>query len=132
DAFGHVPVLSGLAGGLLSVEVSSAPRPLPPRQTALGQSPWSGMSGGPVVADGLLLGVVTEHAPRAGSSAITATPLTALEADPAHPGWGPGVPNPRAWWVRMGVADATKLKQLPARRGGQEPAYWATVQEIRQ
>ena len=32
DAVGHVPVLSGLAGGLLSVQVSSAPRPLPPAQ----------------------------------------------------------------------------------------------------
>ena len=90
DALGQVPVLSGLAGGLLSVQVSSSPRPLPPAQVALGDSPWSGMSGGPVVADGLLLGVVTEHAPRAGSSAITATPLTALEADPAHPGLGAG------------------------------------------
>ena len=30
DAVGHVPVLSGLAGGLLTVEVSTAPRPLPP------------------------------------------------------------------------------------------------------
>ena len=47
DAFGHVPVLSGLAGGLLSVQVSSAPRPLPPGQTALGESQWSGMSGCP-------------------------------------------------------------------------------------
>ena len=56
DAFGHVPVLSGLAGGLLSVQVSSAPRPLPPEQTALGESEWSGMSGGPVVAGGLPAG----------------------------------------------------------------------------
>jgi hypothetical protein len=70
DAFGLVPVLSGLAKGLLSE--------------------WSGMSGGPVVADGLLLGVVTEHAPRVGPSEIMATPLTALEADPAHPWLGAG------------------------------------------
>jgi Trypsin-like peptidase domain len=90
DAFGHVPVLSFLATGLLSVQVSSAPRELPPEQTKLGESEWSGMSGGPVVAGGLLLGVVTEQAPRAGPAAITATPLTALEADPARPGWGPG------------------------------------------
>jgi WD40 repeat protein len=131
DAFGYVPVLSGLAGGLLSVQVSSCPRPLPPARVALGDSPWSGMSGGPVVADGLLLAVVTEHAPRAGSSAITATPLTALEADPVHPGWGPGVADPGAWWDRLGVADATKLKRLPVRRGQPERTYWATVREIR-
>ena len=40
DAFGHVPVLSGLAGGLLSVQVSSAPRPLP-----LGRPHWESRSG---------------------------------------------------------------------------------------
>ena len=128
DAVGHVPVLSGLAGGLLSVQVSSAPRPLPPAQTALGDSPWSGMSGGPVVADGLLLGVVTEHAPREGSSAITATPLTALEADPAHPGWGPGVADPGAWWARLGVSGAAGADSGCRFRGRRaEPAYWATV-----
>jgi hypothetical protein len=132
DAVGQVPVLSGLAGGLLSVQVSSCPQPLPPGRVALRDSPWSGMSGGPVVADGLLLGVVTEHAPRAGSSAITATPLTALEADPAHPGWGPGVADPDAWWARLGVADAKALKRLPAVSGRDRPAYWATLQEIRQ
>ena len=40
DAFGHVPVLSGLAGGLLSVQVTSAPRPLPP-----GRPRWGSRSG---------------------------------------------------------------------------------------
>ena len=132
DAFGHVPVLSGLAGGLLSVQVSSAPRPLPPEQTALEESQWSGMSGGPVVAGGLLLGVVTEHAPREGDSAITATPLTALEADPAHAGWGPGVANPGSWWARLGVAGADALQRLPTPRRQAEPAYWATVRDIHQ
>ncbi len=131
DAFGYVPVLSGLAAGLLSVQVSSAPEPLPPARAGLGDSPWSGMSGGPVVADGLLLGVVTEHAPRAGSSAITATPLTALEADPAHPGWGPGVTDPGAWWARLGVTGKGSLKRIPSASGRARPAYWATVQEIR-
>src|ERR1700722_3413090 len=67
DAYGHVPVLSGLVGGLLSVQVSSAPLALPPAQVALEDSPWSGISGGPVVADGYLLAVVTEHATRAGA-----------------------------------------------------------------
>ena len=130
DAFGHVPVLSGLAGGLLSVQVSDAPRPLPPGQTALGRSQWSGMSGAPVVAGGLLLGVVTEHAPRAGDSAITATPLTALEADPAHPGWGPGVADPGAWWARLGCSGVDALRRLPAPPVRTQPAYRATVRDI--
>jgi WD40 repeat protein len=132
DAFGRLPVLSGLAGGLLSVQVSSAPRPLPPGQTALGESQWSGMSGAPVVADGLLLGVVTEHAPRQGDSAITATPLTVLDADPSHPGWGPGVANPVEWWARLGGSSSAALRRLPAPPRRAEPAYWATVRDIHQ
>ena len=83
DAIGIVPMLSKLAAGLLSVQVSNSPRPLPPEDKSLAESEWSGMSGGPVVAAGRLLGVVTEHAPREGPSAITAVPLTALEPDPA-------------------------------------------------
>ena len=82
DAIGVVPVLSNLAAGLLSVQVTVAPRELPPEETALAASEWSGMSGAPVFAGGCLLGVVTEHAPREGPSAITAVPLTALQADP--------------------------------------------------
>ena len=130
DAIGEVPVLSGLAGGLLSVQVSSAPRELPPASVALDESPWQGMSGAPVLVEGRLLGVVTEHAPREGPSAITVTPLTALEADPAHPGWGPGVADPKQWWERLGVRGIGALRRLPARRERREPAYWATVREI--
>jgi tetratricopeptide (TPR) repeat protein len=113
DAIGTVPVLSHLARGLLSVLVTQRPRPLPDEQYALGQSEWSGMSGGPVVVDGMLLGVVDEHAPREGSSAITAIPLTALEPDPAHPGWGAGVSDPSAWWARLGVTGVTGLTLVP-------------------
>jgi hypothetical protein len=132
DAIGHVPVLSRLAGGLLSVQVSSSPRPLPAAEVAVGDSEWSGMSGAPVVADGRLLGVVTEHAPREGASSVTATPLTALEADPAHPLWGPGVADPSAWWARLGVSGVRALPRLPARSQRAEPPYWATVREIHQ
>ena len=123
DAVGHVPVLSGLAG-LLTVEVSTAPRPLPPEVTGLGDSEWSGMSGGPVVADGLLLAVVTEQAPRACPSAITATPLTALEADPGHPRWGPGrdspqrVVGPARRSRRPGPAEAAGLQRARGQPAG--------------
>ena len=130
DACGYVPVLSGLAGGLLSVQVSSVTRELPQEQVTLGDSQWSGMSGGPLVAEGSLLGVVTEHVRRAGPSSITVTPLTALEADPAHPGWGSGVADPGAWWDRLGVSGVDRLALLPARRQRMEPAYRATVREI--
>jgi hypothetical protein len=114
----------------LSVLVSISPRPLPAEQTSLAESEWSGMSGAPVVAGGRLLGVVVEHAPREGPSAITAVPLTALELDPAHPEWGPGVEDPAAWWARLGVTGLSDLQRLPALPERPKPAYWATVREL--
>lgn len=131
DAYGHVSVLSKLASGLLTLQVSSAPRPLPPADASLGKSEWSGMSGAPVVAEGCLLGVVIEHAPREGPSAITIAPLSMLEPDPAHPGWGPGVKDPFSWWVRLGAQGIDTLRLLPPRRVRSEPAYRATLREIR-
>ena len=130
DAYGHVPVLSRLVDGLLTVQVSSSPRPLPPGKATLGESEWSGMSGAPVVVDGCLLGIVTEHAPRQGPSAITATPLSFLEADPAHPGWGSGVGNAAQWWARLGVSSITELQRVPASTLPLETAYRATVREV--
>jgi WD40 repeat protein len=126
--YGRIPVLSKLARGLLSVAVSDPPRPLPAAERTLAESEWSGMSGGPVVAAGYLLGVVTEHAPREGPGFITATPLSALEADPKHPGWGAGVRDPAAWWARMGTSGVSALELLPRQP---EPAYRATIRQIR-
>ena len=114
DAIGVIPVLSKLKTGLLSVQVMVSPRGLPPEETALGASEWSGMSGAPVVVGGYLLGVVTEHAPREGPSAIMAVPLTALQADPAHEQWGPGVADPGAWWSRLGVGGIERLAAATA------------------
>jgi Trypsin-like peptidase domain len=134
-AAGYVPVLSGLAGGLLSLVVSNAPRPLPPAGLTLGASEWSGMSGAPLFAAGRLIGVVTEHASRQGSSTITATPLTALEHDPGRPLWGPGVANAPDWWRQLGVSAETGaegLPRLPGARGRPRPHYLATVQAIHQ
>lgn len=130
DAYGHVSVLSKLASGLLTLHVSHAPRPLP-EAGALNQSEWAGMSGAPVVAEGHLLGVVSAHAPREGPSAITIVPLSGLEADPAHPGWGPGVKDPASWWRRLGAKGMSTLRRLPRDRVRQEPAYRSTVREIR-
>ena len=113
DAIGTVPVLSHLARGLLSVLVTQCPRPLPDERYTLGESEWSGMSGGPLVVEGMLLGVVNEHAPREGSQAISAIPLTALEPDPAHPGWGTGVADPAAWWTQLGIAGIADLNVVP-------------------
>jgi WD40 repeat protein len=128
DAYGYIPALSKLSSGLLTLQVTSSPRPLP-RDIALGESEWSGLSGAPVVTDGRLLGVVSEHASREGPAALTVTPLSSLEGNPSHPGWGSGVSNTAEWWHRLGVRGVAALTRVPQPRP--EPAYWATVREIR-
>lgn len=128
DACGEIPVLSQMARGLLSVVVSIAPRPLPAEEHGLVGSAWSGMSGAPVVAGGRLLGVVSEHAPREGAQALTAVPLSSLEADPDHPRWGPGVADPAAWWARLGRTG--ELRRVPTSDARRLPAYWETVREL--
>lgn len=133
-AAGHVPTVSGLAGGLLSLVTSSTPRPLPPADVALGKSEWAGMSGAPLFAVGRLIGAVTEHAARQGPGTITVTPLTALEPDPGEPNWGPGVANAAAWWTRLGNGRAYRngLEVLPAVRKRPPPDYLASVQTVHQ
>ena len=64
DAFGHVPVLSGLAGGLLSVQVSSAPRPLPPGPRPL-----------PADTPGMVLALVVEPDCNSAHSGLLADTL---------------------------------------------------------
>jgi trypsin-like peptidase len=128
DAIGVVPVLSGLATGLLSVQVTVAPRPLPPQEDKLVDSPWQGMSGAPVFAAGRLLGVVTEHAPREGPSMVTAVPLTALQANPEHERWGCGVADPVAWWRRLGVGDVGDLPRLPL--AGMAGGCWCGIRPL--
>ena len=113
QADGRVLTGSHLMRGLLDLQVSIAPRDLPDAQTRLADSPWSGMSGAPVLASGHLIGVVCEHAPRAGASSITVTPLTALNPDREHPQWGPGVQDPHTWWSRLCATGAEDLQLLP-------------------
>ena len=45
QVWGMILPAENLVGGLLSLQVTSAPRALPPQQEALGQSQWQGMSG---------------------------------------------------------------------------------------
>jgi len=126
QAIGVIAALSKFAHGLLSMVVSIEPAALDPERARSGESPWSGMSGGPVVAEERLLGVVFEHSLAEGSSAITVVPLTALEADPAHPLWGPGVPNPAMWWQRLAVGGPADLLPVPTPTPTPETAQMRT------
>lgn len=102
-----------LATGLASIQVRDSPQALPPEDRTLAESAWSGMSGGPVISDGRLLGVVIEHAPREGQSTITMAPISLLERRRDYPQWGAGVADPGAWWRRLGVAGVDDLVVLP-------------------
>lgn len=103
---GTIPPLSGLRSNLLTLQVTATPRPLP-EASLDDDSEWAGMSGAAVFAGEWLLGVVTEHTPAQGSSAITVTPLDAL-LDPHR--------SPRhvsQWWRRLGVRDPGALPLVP-------------------
>jgi hypothetical protein len=113
QAVGAIAALSNFTRGLLGMVVSLEPAELDSRRAGPGESPWSGMSGGPVVAEDRLIGVVVAHSLAEGSSSITVLPVTALEANPAHPLWGPGVPDPAAWWRRLAVGGPADLHLLP-------------------
>jgi len=126
QAWGRIPVHSMRISGLLLLEVSSAPRDLP--KHSLAGSEWSGMSGAPVIADGCLVGAVTEHEPMKGTSTITVTPLTALAPDHRFPAWGTGVRDPSAWWRKLGADGEDALMPLPRPR--HEPHYLSVVREI--
>ena len=122
QVWGMILPAENLVGGLLSLHVTSAPRALPPQQEALGESQWSGMSGAAVLAGERLIGVVSEHAPRRGDSTITVTPLASLDRLPAAAA--------AQWWAHL-AADPGRLVMLPARRERAEPAYRATLRQLR-
>jgi hypothetical protein len=116
QVLGHIPPLSGLAEGLLSLEVTATPRPLPGDVTALAESEWSGMSGAAVFAPDpsrnggeVLVGVVAEHSPRRGQQNITVLPFDRL-TDRAT-----GPRNAEEWWRRLGVADPVNLPTISGR-----------------
>ncbi|MFJ4620773.1 trypsin-like peptidase domain-containing protein [Streptomyces sp. NPDC088812] len=136
QVIGCIAPLSKLTRGLLSMVVSMEPAAPGSGRVQAGESPWAGMSGGPVVAEECLLGVVVEHAPAEGTSAITVVPLTALEADPDRPRWGPGVADPGAWWRRFAVEGPADLRPVPTPQPGSghaqesRSAYTAQVERI--
>jgi len=120
---GVIPTGEQRVSDLLTLRVTSSPRALPAREEALGTSQWSGISGTVVVTahegDDVVVGVVTEHHPRAGESALTLTPITHIDR----------LPDAQAWWQLLGVT-ADRLVSLPSRAGAAAPAYRATIAEV--
>jgi WD40 repeat protein len=110
---GRIPVSQRPGPGLLTLQTTHRPGqpPLPPAGTALAGSVWSGMSGAAVLAGDLVVGVVSEHAPRQGASDLTLVPITLIDA----------LPDRAAWWALLGTG-LDRLTSLPEADGG---AVWA-------
>ncbi len=94
-----------LRSGLLSLQVTSTPQPLP---TPLAASEWEGMSGAVVFAadarDGdRAIGVVSTHHRPEGPSTLVVVPVTAIDRLPM------GV----RWWRQLGVPGLDALSVVP-------------------
>ena len=94
-----------LRSGLLSLQVTSTPQPLP---IPLAGSGWEGMSGAVVFAadarDGdRAIGVVSTHHRPEGPSALVVVPVTAIDRLPAG----------ARWWRHLGVPGPGVLSVVP-------------------
>ena len=91
--------LTGLRAGTYDLDIESAE----PETRAPGSSPWSGMSGAALFAEGSLIGVVTEDPRRFGPNRLRAVPVEMLLQDeeaagilaPGIAGFGPVWPGHR-------------------------------------
>ncbi|MEU4511146.1 hypothetical protein AB0G05_16775 [Nonomuraea wenchangensis] len=103
---GRIPVSQRPGPGLLTLQTRHRPEgpPLPSAGAALAGSVWSGMSGAAVLAGDCVVGVVSEHAPRQGSSDLTVVPITLVDTLPG--------PDRDAWWALLGTSPG-RLRTLP-------------------
>ncbi|MEV5893600.1 nSTAND1 domain-containing NTPase [Nonomuraea fuscirosea] len=110
---GQIPVSQRPGPGLLTLQTGHRPEgpPLPSAGTTLAGSAWSGMSGAAVLTGGLVVGVVSEHAPRQGASDLTIVPITLIDT----------LPDRDAWWELLGTRPG-QLRTLPEAGGG---VVWA-------
>ncbi|MFF9330657.1 hypothetical protein ACF1AY_38895 [Streptomyces sp. NPDC014776] len=119
---GYIPPGANLVSGLLELQVTAAPEPLP--EASITGSPWEGISGAVVfVTDQRqyrALGVISEHHRPEGSSSLTLVPITSLNMLPTSVA--------DRWWHELGVADAANLVQLP--RPEPPPAYHERIREL--
>jgi len=110
---GRIPISQRPGPGLLTLQTGHRPEgpPLPSAGAPLADSAWSGMSGAAVLAGDLVVGVVSEHAPRQGASDLTIVPITLIDT----------LPDRDAWWALLGTS-LGRLRTLPEAGGG---VLWA-------
>lgn len=100
---GEIPTGENLDQPLLTLRVRNSPRPLP--GSAVRESEWEGISGAAVFSgNNILMGVITEHSPPEGESALTVVPITAIDLLPEA--------EAAKWWQLLGV-DHQALVRLP-------------------
>jgi hypothetical protein len=121
---GTISLLSNVDSGLVDVVLPVAPPDLNPAADVISQ--WAGISGAPVVVDGYLVAVVTEHARRTGPQTVVASPLALLDREASWRRWGPGVADPSRWWTELGVDEPARVPVWPA-----EPTIVSWVEELR-
>ncbi len=101
---GEIPTGENVGQPLLTLRVRNSPRPLP--SGSVRESEWEGMSGAVVFSgDYIIVGVITEHRPLEGESALTVVPITALDLLPEA--------EATKWWKLLGV-DHQALVRLPS------------------
>jgi len=137
ELHGTIRVTEGAESGLLVMRdplLNDVTAPGPAAAGRADGSPWGGLSGALVFHHGVALGVVIEHHPRQGRSAITIMPVERFAAVPAG-----GDPDSMPVAAALGLPPAARLPQagagvadvLPALPGHRhESAYRSTVREI--
>ena len=118
---GRIPPGAKRISGMLELEVTASPRPLP---SSIPRSEWEGISGSVVFAPhrtlgDLALGVIAEHHRAEGSSSLTVVPITAVN----------DLPDASEWWELLGT-DPRHLVLLPYSHQQAPPTYWATVAQL--
>lgn len=119
QAFGFVPALSHRTEDM-DVQVVLAP------QALMSGSAWAGMSGGPVVANGCLLGVISRHNTAAGQSTLTAVSVAAVLSATRLRGSTVEERGPRLWHKWLGLRDPASVVTLPVPN---TPPYHATFRD---
>jgi hypothetical protein len=123
QAIGHAPVAANRRQRTLAVYLDDPPPRQPPKG---GPSPWEGMSGGPVLAAGRIVGVVAEHHPSEGTGRLTARRIDRAYEDLSAPDLGRLV-------ELLGLApDAGGLPDVVPREQAElvRSAYLAQVRDI--
>ena len=93
---GQIPAGENLGTSLLTLQVDSTPAAF----GGVGQSEWSGMSGAPVFADDIVVGVISGHLRPEGMSSLSVTPITAIDL----------LPDSREWWRLLGTGPASLVR----------------------